>query len=343
MECKWAVPSLDVADLLRSGFLTAGAAVRAPGLLQMRRCMALLLTDWQQILAANSIPMLRGRFIPYGARSGQPSSGDGRESDPKATSNAPPSASSPKHVLDYMATWNVPHSHFMHFYIVSVLSSLLWALQLATRGPLFRAVAVTLNERNLRHAMSPGQVVLCWALLAIQGARRLYECITLTRPSASKMWFGHWLFGLGFYASMSVAIWIEGTATLLSSNISLDDASLVTPSMKTMIFLPVFLIASGIQYDCHCYLASLKKYTLPEHPAFVRLVCPHYTAECAIYLALSFLAAPKGELVNKTVFSGLLLVMINLGVSAGVSKDWYARRFGADQVESKWKMIPRVY
>ncbi|KMU79546.1 hypothetical protein CISG_01964 [Coccidioides immitis RMSCC 3703] len=174
MECKWAVPSLDVADLLRSGFLTAGAA----------------------ILAANSIPMLRGRFIPYGARSGQPSSCDGRESDPKATSNAPPSASSPKHVLDYMATWNVPHSYFMHG-TLWVDSHLYSGPFNGHPGPLFRAVAVTLNERNLRHAMSPGQVVLCWALLAIQGARRLYECITLTRPSASKMWVGHWLFWTG--------------------------------------------------------------------------------------------------------------------------------------------------
>lgn len=110
-----------------------------------------------------------------------------------------------------------------------------------------------------------------------------------------------------------------------------------------MVFLPLFLVSSGIQHDCHCYLASLKKYTLPEHPAFIRIVSPHYTAECAIYLALSFLSAPKGTLVNKTVFSGFVLTVVNLGVSAGTSKEWYAQKFGKDQVEDKWKMMPRLY
>lgn len=103
------------------------------------------------------------------------------------------------------------------------------------------------------------------------------------------------------------------------------------------------MLASGIQYDCHCYLGSLKKYSLPTHPAFARVVCPHYTAECAIYLALSFLAAPKGEIVNKTIFSGFLLVVVNLGVSAGISKDWYAGKFGEEPVQGKWKMLPWIY
>ena len=110
-----------------------------------------------------------------------------------------------------------------------------------------------------------------------------------------------------------------------------------------MLSLPLFILASGIQHDCHCYLASLKKYTLPEHPAFKRIVCPHYTAECAIYLALDILAAPRGMLVNKTLFSGFILTVINLGVSAGTSKEWYAQKFGSEKVADKWKMIPGLY
>jgi 3-oxo-5-alpha-steroid 4-dehydrogenase 3 len=110
-----------------------------------------------------------------------------------------------------------------------------------------------------------------------------------------------------------------------------------------MIFFPIFLCASGIQHDCHTYLASLKKYTLPVHPAFLSIVCPHYTAECMIYVCLTFMAAPKGQIVNKTVLSGLIFVVVNLGVSAGISKDWYIGKFGKENVQHRWKMIPALY
>ena len=132
-------------------------------------------------------------------------------------------------------------------------------------------------------------------------------------------------------------------AILVTPGKSLRDARLCAPSLKTIFFLPVFLIASGIQHDCHSYLASLKRYSLPAHPAFVWLVCPHYTAECAIYFSLSILAAPRGMLLNRTIFSGFILTVVSLGVSAATTKNWYARKFGEDKVQGKWKMIPQLY
>lgn len=102
-------------------------------------------------------------------------------------------------------------------------------------------------------------------------------------------------------------------------------------------------MASGIQHDCHHYLASLKKYTVPLHPLFLRVLCPHYTAECVIYLSLALLAAPRGEMVNKTLLCGLLFVVVNLGVTAGNSKRWYIEKFGEDSVRGRWRMIPGIY
>jgi 3-oxo-5-alpha-steroid 4-dehydrogenase 3 len=58
---------------------------------------------------------------------------------------------------------------------------------------------------------------------------------------------------------------------------------------------------------------------------------------------MSLLAAPRGMLVNKTMFAGFILTVVNLGVSAGISKEWYARKFGRDKVQHKWKMIPWLY
>jgi len=60
--------------------------------------------------------------------------------------------------------------------------------------------------------MTLQQVMVAWALMLVQGARRLYECLAFTKPSSSsQMWIGHWAVGVWFYATVSVAVWIEGS------------------------------------------------------------------------------------------------------------------------------------
>lgn len=131
---------------------------------------------------------------------------------------------------------------------------------------------------------------------------------------------------------------------LRSYELTLEEVKITNvPSMRTFICLPLFLLASGLQHDCHYYLSSLEKYTLPAHPLFSRIVSPHYTAECAIYLSLALLAAPSGELINKTLLSCLAFVAVNLGVTAGSSKEWYKQKFGEESMRGKWRMIPGIY
>ena len=132
-------------------------------------------------------------------------------------------------------------------------------------------------------------------------------------------------------------------AVLRQINPSLNLLVLTPPTLRTFLSTLIFIFASGIQYDCHTHLASLQKYSLPRHPAFASLICPHYTAECCIYLSLSLLAAPKGEFVNKTIFSALVFVVVNLGITAKLSQEWYIRRFGAESVKGKRKVVPFIY
>lgn len=306
--------------------------------------------------------------------------------------------------LNHLATYQVPHAYFTHFYIVSVMSSLFWGVQILVKGAAVRALASYSLSKSPDKSMTMEQVFLTWSLMALQGVRRLYESITLVKPSSSKMWFVHWFVGICFYLAVGVAVWIEGvgtsyqeilrsvtalpwkkprrlqlvvhqarvkeslrhckrlpdslqvlgavdkfmlilctTGTVVSATPILDDRTLSPPSLRTLLCLPIFLVASGVQYDCHAYLASLKKYTLPAHPAFGKLVCPHYFAECLIYVALMFIAAPKGALINKTIFTALIFVSVNLGVTADMSREWYARKFGAEKVAGKWRMIPLIY
>jgi 3-oxo-5-alpha-steroid 4-dehydrogenase 3 len=118
---------------------------------------------------------------------------------------------------------------------------------------------------------------------------------------------------------------------------------LSTPTVRTLIAVPMFLIASGVQNECHKHLASLKKYTLPRQFWFQWVVCPHYTSECLIYLAIAIAVAPQGQMLNRTVLAGLGFVASNLAVTADSTRKWYIEKFGIEKVAGRWRMIPYVY
>ncbi|KAJ5183446.1 hypothetical protein N7492_001062 [Penicillium capsulatum] len=275
-----------------------------------------------------SIPsFLRDRFLVYGPRATSP--GPGRDASG---------------LLDYLATWRVPHRYFTQFYIASLLSSGFWAVQILCRGGALQAIAERVNEEHQSQSMSLSQVIVCWILLAIQGSRRLWESWAFAKPSSSQMGVVHWLLGLAFYLAVGVAIWIEGSGSILAHPVTLHDFRItIAPSFRTFVFVPLFLVASGIQHDCHHFLFSLKKYTVPDHPIFRAAICPHYGAECIIYLLLAILAAPSGQVVNKTLLACLGFVAANLGVTAQTTKQWYKQKFGAEAVPSRWLMIPYIY
>ena len=235
--------------------------------------------------------------------------------------------------------------------------------------------AICHRAASARDSMTMDAIILTWGLVTVQGVRRLAESYYLVKPSTSKMWFGHWILGIGFYVALGLAVWIEGagrsckwadetyfdygpskgvdlrytstdhccTETLLSDGSTLSKVTFSGPSMRTLFCFPIFLMASGIQYDCHAYLTSLPKYTLPVHPIFQSFVCPHYTMECLIYFSLTVLAAPQGAMINRTLFAVFVFVSVNLSVTASTTKEWYAEKFGVEEVAHRWKMVPSIY
>ncbi|KAI6837481.1 hypothetical protein KC340_g18388 [Hortaea werneckii] len=107
-------------------------------------------------------------------------------------------------------------------------------------------------------------------------------------------------------------------------------------------------------------------YQLPTHPAFTHLIVPHYTAECLLYLSLAFLAAPapqpqsptrpsagaqaagRGSVFNYTLLAAGIFVVVNLGVTAQGTREWYLVRFGGSRegrelVERRWRLVPGVW
>lgn len=258
-----------------------------------------------------------------------------------------------ENVLDYLATFQVPHSWFASFYTLSTSCSLLWAADYALSGPLSTYIVAYVDSS--RPSMTFHQVLITWFAVLAQGSRRAYECHAFARPSKSTMWVGHWILGMGFYAGLSVAIWIEGTQALKDYKPTLEDFAIIqAPSLRTFITLMIFMFASGIQHDCHAYLASLKPtgannkdgkvdYKLPDHPAFQPTVTPHYLAECVIYLALTFMAAPEGQWINGTVACAFVFVVVNLGVTAHGTHEWYEQKFGKKALVGRSKMVPLIF
>ncbi|TGO50819.1 hypothetical protein BCON_0175g00050 [Botryotinia convoluta] len=284
-------------------------------------CAAFFILGTTVDLGGTLIPSFRQHVMNYGSRGFTPNPEKSASLQSKTT-----------RIFEYVGSIQVPHTWFTHYYIVSVASSIFWAFQIITRGPAFRSLA-SYSQQDATKSMTVNQVALAWTLMALQGSRRVYESLTLTKPSQSKMWVGLWAIGIAYYLFMGISVWIEGIRSIDISK----------PSLKTCVAVPLFVIASVCQHDCHMYLASLKKYTLPSNPFFRHIVCPHYTSECLLYIAIAIAAAPQGQFLNRTILAGLCFVISNLGVTADSTRKWYATKFGVDSVNGRWRMIPYLY
>ncbi|KAF4457531.1 hypothetical protein F53441_581 [Fusarium austroafricanum] len=289
------------------------------------------------VLGLQVLPQdVRSALMDYGPRRPKNGKSEKRQEDSKKQ-NFAGLRSFLKNLAEY---GQVPHSWFLHFYVISVSLSSFWAWQYFTRGSVLRSIA-TWQDQAGEPSMSLEQVCLTWLLMAFQGSRRLYESLFISKPGSSPMWFVHWALGVSFYAMISFTIWIEGSRAILATWDSPNQPLRIPRRLlSTFIF---YSVAYFKQNQCHRHLASLQKYTLPTEGWFKYLICPHYTAECILYLAIAWVAAPPGKIFNKSILSAVVFVAVNLGATAKGTKAWYANKFGADKVADRWIMIPPVY
>lgn len=112
-------------------------------------------------------------------------------------------------LLDYIASYQVSHTWFTHYYLVSVVSSIFWGYQILTHGAAVDFFAFHSPPLSTG-GMTINQVFIAWSFMTLQGIRRLFESLTITKSSQSKMWVGLWLLGIGYYIVMGISVWIEG-------------------------------------------------------------------------------------------------------------------------------------
>lgn len=165
----------------------------------------------RQILAVDNFSPLRDRFVVYGSREIAPAPRS-EDEDEQAPAQLPEQVQS---LLNHAAKIRVPHAWFSHFYALSLVISCFWAQQVLSDGKFFELFAVwEAAERKV--SMTLDQAMLAWAMMAFQAGRRLYECLDNYKPTSSRMWVGHWLVGLAFYAAMGLAVWVEASRMSLS-------------------------------------------------------------------------------------------------------------------------------
>jgi len=264
-------------------------------------------------------------------------------------------------IINAVASVQVPHSWFTHYYFTSVASSLFWLQQLSSRGYFFRLIADSSLQSKFTlvsagapaGSMSLPQVYFLWLLLFIQGTRRLIESYTFAKPSKSTMHVAVWLIGIFFYLADGMAIWVEGVAVLSSSATG-------TPKSRTAATLGavlayafhspaatfatlLFVAASLAQNRAHAHLFSLKTYQIPPSSLFAYVWCPHYTAEVVIYICFALLAAPQGQWFNRTMLAAVVFVAGNLAVTANGTREWYVKRFGPEQASGRARLVPGTW
>lgn len=171
-------------------------------------CQSFFVLSAGLILFIQALPQdVRSALMDYGPR---------RPNDAKQASGKPEAPKqSFKAIRSFLKTLTnygqVPHSWFLHFYIISVSFSTFWAWQYIQKGSVMRTIA-TLQDGGQESSMSLEQVFVAWLFMALQGSRRLYESLCVSKLGSSPMWFVHWALGLGYYTAMSVSVWIEGSS-----------------------------------------------------------------------------------------------------------------------------------
>jgi 3-oxo-5-alpha-steroid 4-dehydrogenase 3 len=173
-------------------------------------CQAFFALSTTVVLVIQALPQdVRSALMDYGAR--RPNDGThGKKQEDKKKQSLSGLRSFLKNLTEY---GQVPHSWFLHFYIISVFLSGFWAWQYVTRGAVLRRIA-TWQDWNGSPSTTLEQVFVAWLLMALQGSRRLCESLYVFKPGSSPMWFVHWALGVAFYITISFAVWIEGSGML---------------------------------------------------------------------------------------------------------------------------------
>ncbi len=110
--------------------------------------------------------------------------------------------------------------------------------------------------------------------------------------------------------------------------------------------LALFLFGNVMQFQSHRALASLRKgkapgggkYSVPQGTWFRYCSNPHYLAEILLYTG--FITLSTGWDQDTCLL--MTMVVMNLGLSAGMTHQWYKATF-PNYPKQRWAMLPPIF
>ncbi|KAJ3179359.1 Steroid 5 alpha-reductase 3 [Geranomyces variabilis] len=301
------------------------------------------------VLVGLIVPFLRSTIIPYGKTL-------------QAAGNRTGSVS--RRAQFCREFLSVRKSLFWHFYALGLpwSASLLWMCLHSV--PLSSAwmsaadnvvVAWTGSWFTAWHVSEqlPTEVILAHALMVVQTARRLFECLRIFTASPARMHITHYVVGIVYYLVTPMAVGVQGWSHWWAQNHTNTAFHLSDLRMRHALALALFAWASYEQYRAHAHLASLRSagrkvnasttststspvpiYKLPQAGWFRDVACPHYLFEFLIYVSFSVIAGFQ----NGTCLAVLVWIAIGLGVPADQQRSWYQRKF-PELVPARWNRV----
>lgn len=235
----------------------------------------------------------------------------------------------------------LPKQYFTHYYIFSILwTGLLTALATSkiygSKLNEYKSIDIILlfsSKKNLDCV----SLFISLALIMLQGARRVYECVAISVFSRkAKINVFSYLLGLIFYGMEPL--------TLLCKVGTVNDMPHGELRMRHIVGVFGFSLASFYQHLSMSQLARLRKtpqdtsYNIPCGHLFDYVSCPHYFTEILIYL---FITCTVGFSHNSWKYILIFVTLIHV-VMADMSHNWYKQKFKTYPKNRK-ALIPYLY
>ena len=259
----------------------------------------------------------------------------------------------------------LPKHLFSHFYYVGLLWSavLLYTCNTDDKSlfTLIRAVlGITLRgcedaaqrcQDTARKRDDTVQVNAALLGIFLHTGVRLWESVFLFRKGSAKMHLFGYLIGMSFYVAAPWTIVVSSSQWRCEHfEISLshqreDEGDEVDVGflVKGVVVSLLYVWSSVHQHWCHKILARLRdgragdRYSIPVGDYFEWVSCPHYFMEIVLYFSL--LLWNDFELNSVLLF---LFVVMNLGITARKTHQWYLDKFPEDYPKHRKAIIPYV-
>jgi len=241
----------------------------------------------------------------------------------------------------------IPKSYFTHFYVYAVLlhTVLLYLVLnvylIGVELPdwMLHGLDWVATKDRARSKVTPESVLLALVLMTAQVWCRMYECAYVNGPSKAKINLVHYLTGYLHYTCVGLGIVSHAPGLLRPHSLHFEGVhqsikwihiqlQWTNLSVAQIAGACIFVWAMKHQRIAHKILARTKRnsasgYGVPSGDWFDLVSCPHYAAECLLYISLVVVLGldhTTGILICVWVVSNQVLVAL-------MSHQWYKQNF----------------